>query len=43
MAVSQLTEVATSVITAELHDRFAACAEEYLARPAESVAKGTDS
>ena len=41
-AVSQLTELATSVVTAELHQRFAAFAEQYLARAAESVAKGRD-
>ena len=39
MAVSQLTELAASVVTAELHERFAAFAEQYLARAAESVAK----
>ena len=43
MAVSQLTELATRVVTAELHERFAAFAEQYLARAADSVAKGTDS
>ena len=42
MALSQLTELATSVVTAELHVRFAAFAEQYLARAAESVAKGCD-
>ena len=42
-AVSQLTELATSVVTAELHERFAAFAEQYLARAVDSVAKGTDS
>ena len=42
-AVSQLTELATSVVTAELHERFAAFAEQYLARAAESVTKGHDS
>ena len=41
-AVSQLTELATSVVTAELHERFAAFAEQYLTRAAESVAKGYD-
>lgn len=30
--VAQLTELATSVVTAELHDRFAAFAAEYFAR-----------
>ena len=30
-AVSQLTGLATSVVTAELHERFAAFAEQYLA------------
>ena len=39
-AVSQLTELATSVVTAELHERLAAFAEHYLARAAESVTKG---
>ena len=29
-AVNQLTELATSVVTAELHDRFAAFADQYL-------------
>ena len=29
-AVNQLTELATSVVTAELHDRFAAFAEQYV-------------
>ena len=43
VAVTQLTELATSVVTAELHERFAAFAEQYLARAAESVATGTDS
>ncbi len=42
-AVNQLTELATSVVTAELHERFAAFAEQYLARAADSVAKGHDS
>ena len=41
-AVNQLTELATSVVTAELHERFAAFAEQYLARAAESVTKGRD-
>lgn len=41
-AVNQLTELATSVVTAELHDRFAAFADEYLARAAESITKATD-
>ena len=31
-AVSQLTELATSVVTAELHERFAAFAEQYFTR-----------
>ena len=39
MAVTQLTELATSVVSAELHERLAAYAEQYLARAAESVAK----
>lgn len=30
--VSQLTELATSVVTTELHERFADFAAEYLAR-----------
>ena len=34
-AVNQLTELATNVVTAELHDRFAAFAEQYLAQAAE--------
>ena len=42
-AVSQLTDLATSVVTAELHERLAAFAEHYLARAAESVAPGHDS
>ena len=42
MAVSQLTELATKVVTAELHERFASFAEQYLTRAAESVAKGHD-
>ena len=41
-AVNQLTELATSVVTAELHDRFAAFAEQYLAQAAKSVTTGTD-
>ena len=41
-AVNQLTELATSVVTAEPHERFVAFAEEYLARAVESVAKRTD-
>ena len=40
--VSQLTELATSVVTAELRERFAAFIEHYLARATESVTKGTD-
>ena len=36
------TELATSVVTAELHERFAAFAEQYLARSAELVAKAHD-
>ena len=39
-AVSQLTDLANSVVTAELHERFAAFAEQYLARAAESTGKG---
>ena len=31
-AVSQLTEQATSVVAGELHERFAAFAEHYIAR-----------
>ena len=38
-AVNQLTELATSVVIAELHEPFAAFAEQYLTRAAESVAK----
>lgn len=41
-AVNQLTELATSVVTAELHDCFAAFADEYLAQAAESITKGGD-
>ena len=40
-AVNQLTELATSVVTAELHERFADFAEQYLARAAESVVNET--
>lgn len=39
-AVDQLTEVATSVVVAELHERFATFAKQYLTRATESVAKG---
>ena len=39
MAVSQLTELATGPVAAELHERFAAFAEHYLARAADSVTK----
>ena len=37
MAVSQLPELATSVVTVEPHEPFVAFAEQYLARAAESV------
>ena len=40
--VNQLTELATSVVTAELHDRFVTFADEYLAQAAESITKGGD-
>ena len=40
-AVNQLAELATSVVTGELHERFAAFAEHYLARVPESVTKDT--
>ena len=40
-AVNQLTELATSIAIAELHDRFAAFAEQYLAQAAESITGGT--
>ena len=33
-AVNQLTELAISVVTGELHERFAAFAEQYLTWPA---------
>ncbi len=42
-AVTQLTELATSVVTAELHERFAAFAEPYLAKAAASVTEGGES
>jgi len=38
--VGQLTELATSVVTTELHDRFAAFAAEYLAHAEESSTRG---
>ncbi len=38
--VGQLTELATSVVTAELHDRFAAFAAEYLACAEDSSTRG---
>jgi hypothetical protein len=31
-AVAQLTELATSIVTAELHEHFTAFAEQYLSR-----------
>ena len=39
-AVNQLTELAVSVVVAELHERFKAFVEEYLAGAAESVVTG---
>lgn len=41
--VYQFTELATSVVTAEVQERFAFFGEQYLARAADSVATGTDS
>lgn len=40
--VAKLTELATSVVTTELHDRFAAFAEEYMAKAAEGVVTSAD-
>ena len=41
-AVAQLTELATSTVTAELHEHFAAFAEQYLSRATEHAAAPSD-